>query len=309
MSSAGLATWPSQWALVVFGVRRPVTRAVYVGAGVILLALKYALETALVYGSLDRWLAPAEFLSPFFGQRATVLAASPAAVAWGIVALHLPFLWIGLSMSARRAIDAGLKPWWGFLFILPWVQYAVIAVLSILPQKSIAAPRYMGSPFRTKPGTERERAPVPAHSTLFRLLRATLLGCGASLGMLALMLHWFPWQGSFGLLLDNWVLIPVPVGGFVAGAVATRTRALEAEGRQDRFPALRWGCGLLLASPVCVLIAAGVPTDLGIGIAYLFALIMLVGPSCAVLGMALDRRDLDTSEEGVKSPSTFEDPQ
>src|SRR2546429_3054376 len=38
--------------------------------------------------------------------------------------------WIGVSMTLRRAADAGRSPWWGLLFFVPVVNYAVMAWLA-----------------------------------------------------------------------------------------------------------------------------------------------------------------------------------
>jgi uncharacterized membrane protein YhaH (DUF805 family) len=46
-----------------------------------------------------------------------------------VIGLALPFVWIGISMSVRRAVDAGLPPLLGFLFLIPGVQWALIAGL------------------------------------------------------------------------------------------------------------------------------------------------------------------------------------
>jgi uncharacterized membrane protein YhaH (DUF805 family) len=289
--------------LTIFGVRRPVTRPVYVGAGAVLLLLKFALETALVHGSLGRSLTVAEFLTPFYVHRATVLAALPGGVAWGLVALHLPFLWIGLSMSARRAVDAGLKPWWGFLFILPWVQYALIAALSILPHKSPKLVRTGAqSPFRTNPHPAEHRSLVPSHATLFRLLRATFLGCAVSLGMLAIMLEWTP---------NHWILAPLPAGAFVAGAVATRTRAPHEPRRPTPLRTLAYGVALVSLFPFFIWIGNGLPRNMGV--ATLFPLVFVfiapsvlyglflsgwsVGTTAGLIGAELDRHDLDGTDQ------------
>ena len=45
----------------------------------------------------------------------------------------LPFVWIGVTMSVRRAEDAGVSPWWVVAFFLPGLNYLLMAVLAMLP--------------------------------------------------------------------------------------------------------------------------------------------------------------------------------
>jgi len=47
---------------------------------------------------------------------------------WGI-----PFMWVGATMSVRRAADAGISPWWGLLFLVPYVRVALMLLLCFLP--------------------------------------------------------------------------------------------------------------------------------------------------------------------------------
>lgn len=53
---------------------------------------------------------------------------APAIVLWS-----LPFIWIGVSMSIRRAADAGLSPWFGLVFFVPGFNYLLMIVLAMAP--------------------------------------------------------------------------------------------------------------------------------------------------------------------------------
>ena len=50
-----------------------------------------------------------------------------------IVLWSLPFLWIGLGMTLRRAADAGLSPWFGILFFIPFINFIFMIILFLLP--------------------------------------------------------------------------------------------------------------------------------------------------------------------------------
>ena len=58
------------------------------------------------------------------------LRPAPEMLLWGMAAYALPFAWIGLSMSVRRAANAGLSPWVGVGFLLPVINWITILVLS-----------------------------------------------------------------------------------------------------------------------------------------------------------------------------------
>lgn len=117
-----------------FGSSERVTRLDYVVSGVLLMALKYALDALAIYLSSGQILMPIDFMSPLFATRDRLLGGSAGIgtlLTMGLWALL--FLWIGASMSVRRAIDAGLTPWIGLLFVFPFLNLLVIALLSFVP--------------------------------------------------------------------------------------------------------------------------------------------------------------------------------
>jgi hypothetical protein len=59
---------------------------------------------------------------------------SPVLAVW-----TLPFLWIGITLTVRRAVSAGRSPWWSFLFFVPYANYLLILVLAILPPVPVLA--------------------------------------------------------------------------------------------------------------------------------------------------------------------------
>lgn len=46
----------------------------------------------------------------------------------------LPFLWIGVGLSLRRAADAGRSPWLALLFFVPYVKFLLIVWLCLQPR-------------------------------------------------------------------------------------------------------------------------------------------------------------------------------
>jgi len=129
-----------------FGFSRSVNRSVYLSHGVGLMALKYGVDSVFMYlGTPGKFLNPIEYLHPSLSYRLSSLVVNstqpelePAMSQWWVYASiiwAIPFIWIGLSMSARRARDAGWSLWFGLLFLLPLINLMVIIALSIAPSQ------------------------------------------------------------------------------------------------------------------------------------------------------------------------------
>jgi len=103
-----------------FGFSTRVTRREYAFVGFALTILKVAIDAALMTLWLGGRLSfPLHYLAPlqaFFGTMA-----SQGVVWWQFLLFlwTLPFLWIGVSMTVRRAVDAGGSPWLGILSSFP----------------------------------------------------------------------------------------------------------------------------------------------------------------------------------------------
>lgn len=166
-----------------FGLEAPVSRRAYVASGVSLMALKYALEAALVYLGTGGFWSPFEFLNPILTLRVRDFQTAPEWLLPVLALLTLPFLWIGVSMSVRRAVDAGLSAWLGASFMLPVLNYLAMIVLAALPSK-------LGSTWRPVPTTPYREAsqeglpPVAIESEL----RSALLGVAGAVGVALAML-------------------------------------------------------------------------------------------------------------------------
>ena len=116
-----------------FSLTERVDRRRYFIHGAALMALKYAVDAVVVRLVVGTWWSPLDYVSPVWSQRQAALAGSPT---WlmGVMALWtLPFLWIGVSMTLRRAVDAGLSGWLCLLFFVPYLNYLLMLVLSLVP--------------------------------------------------------------------------------------------------------------------------------------------------------------------------------
>lgn len=118
-----------------FSLSGTVGRRAYWLSGLGLLALKYAGDAAIVWSADQHVLTPLEFLSPLFTSRDRLLGHGNQTLLALMVVWALPFLWIGVSMSTRRAADAGRSPWLGTLFVLPLFNLITIVALGLLPSR------------------------------------------------------------------------------------------------------------------------------------------------------------------------------
>jgi uncharacterized membrane protein YhaH (DUF805 family) len=118
------------------GVSRPVGPVMYAASGFGLMALKYGVEAALFWVFADTFLTPWDFVNPLLSAREQILKPGPAWLGWALYAWTLPFLWISVSMSIRRAADAGLSPWVGFLVLVPLFNLSFMLVLCFVPSRA-----------------------------------------------------------------------------------------------------------------------------------------------------------------------------
>jgi hypothetical protein len=95
--------------------------------------LKYTVDASVVWAFAGRWWSPLGYLNPVWTVRQQLLRDAPDWLAPALVAWTLPFLWIGVSMTLRRAVDAGRSPWWCLLFFVPLINYATMLWLAAQP--------------------------------------------------------------------------------------------------------------------------------------------------------------------------------
>ncbi len=123
-----------------FGFTRRVDRRTYLLHGAGLMLGKYLVDAALVYGLTGTRWTPLEYLHPAMTVRSQALAGAPDWLGPALILLALPFLWIGISMSLRRCLDAGLRPALALVFFVPVANYALMAALALVPSRPGAAP-------------------------------------------------------------------------------------------------------------------------------------------------------------------------
>jgi uncharacterized membrane protein YhaH (DUF805 family) len=175
-----------------FSLHAPVSRRAYAASGFVLMGFKYAVEALVIHGVTGKWLLPTDYLNPLLTARQSVLSSAD----WLLVPLvlwTLPFLWIGVSMTLRRLVDAGATPYVAFLYFVPAFNNVLMLTLCFLGSAPVAAPT---------------SAPVVDRTAQLRsaLLR-TAIGVGTALAMVGISVALF---GVYGTTL--FFTTPVVVG-------------------------------------------------------------------------------------------------
>ncbi len=159
-----------------------IDRGPYALIGVIGFALKHNLDRLVAsavfhrpWGIFNYWIPAGQAL------RITSLSRRDAEFFATLVALALPFIWIGVVLTVQRLRSIGLPVWLAVVFFLPVINLLFFLVLSILPaqQKSVPQP-----PVRAKvtgPFLGRLIPDNPVGSAAVAVLLIGLLGAGATL--------------------------------------------------------------------------------------------------------------------------------
>lgn len=235
---------------LLFGVKARVGRREYLWAGVVLMGLKYALDVAIIHAATGHVWTPLEYLSPAMTTRTAILGEGNTWALVALLVLALPFLWVGLSMSLRRAVDAGVSPALALLFLVPGMNYLLMLTLAALPTASAAAQAAPAA--KLEPGG-------PLVTALLGVAVGVALALGVTLFSTLVL-------GEYGLML--FFVTPALVGasvGFIynrgedAGALATMMVGLLA--------VLVAGMAMLLFAiegMICLLMAAPLAAPMAI---------------------------------------------
>ena len=179
----------------------PISRSRYLGVGLGLMILKYTGETLIHAHYTNTFLHPLSFLFPSLNLRERFLDSSNQvfALPWGYYLLTilwtLPFLWIGLTYSIRRALDANFSPWFAMGFLIPFWNFVVMSVLVLMPSVTV----------ESQPQESKER--LRAVHTVDALVRSLLLNVILFLPIIAITAFV---SKSYGSLL--YLVFPILAG-------------------------------------------------------------------------------------------------
>lgn len=125
-----------------FRLDAPLGRRAYLAWGFGLLVLKYAVDALAYFLVLGAWWNPTDYLHPVYSSRMALAPPAsdlPAGFTVFLLLWGLGFACVAVALSARRARDAGLSPWWGLFLFVPLVKYPVILMLAVLPTIEVVA--------------------------------------------------------------------------------------------------------------------------------------------------------------------------
>jgi hypothetical protein len=256
-----------------FSLREPVSRAAYLAGGVVFMLLKFGIERAIFSAWVGRELGLIAFLSPFFVHRAELLRGAPDGATWTMIGLAMPFLWIGVSMSARRALDAGLPPMLGFLFLIPGVNYLLMLALSLVPTRRPADRQPAEGAYRPAPDQVALPVEMPKEgaSNALRATRAILAAAGIGFGMFGFSVYVLKSYGSALFVATPFVMGMVAALSYRGAQVTAPPDPVGPAGGPPASPRPRIAVGCAWASVALV----------GVG------LLFMAQEGLACLGMAL----------------------
>jgi len=133
------ASRPIQILRLWFGVTQRVDRKSYTLTGFGLMLVKYAVEAVICQSATGQLFTPLDFLNPHTSGRRALLGVGHEWIGWFMFLWSLPFLWIAVSMSVRRAIDTGASPWTGLLVLIPIINLIVMISLCFMASASNTA--------------------------------------------------------------------------------------------------------------------------------------------------------------------------
>ena len=87
------------------------------------MVFKYAVDATVIGLVTGQVWTPLDYLVPSLFLREPKLKAMPFGLMVALGLWSLPFVWIGVSMTLRRLLDAGRSPWLALLFFVPPANY------------------------------------------------------------------------------------------------------------------------------------------------------------------------------------------
>lgn len=120
-----------QWFRRIWDFSRPIDQQYYLRAGVLFAVVKYLAEALYIQVRTGIFFSPWDFLNPIFLMRYAKIA-NQMDFRYDLPLLvlgSLPFLALGVTLSIRRAIDAGKNAWIALLFLVPILNHALILYL------------------------------------------------------------------------------------------------------------------------------------------------------------------------------------
>jgi len=121
-------------------------RRTYALVGVIGFALKHNLDRFLATVVFHRPWSPFNYWVPIGDvARITQVPENEAVFLAAMLALALPFIWVGVVLTQKRLRSAALPPWLVGLFFIPFLNLVFFIVLSLIPEREAGAHPHSGT--------------------------------------------------------------------------------------------------------------------------------------------------------------------
>ncbi len=216
-----------------------IDRGPYALIGVVGFAFKHNLDRLIAtaffhrpWGIFNYWIPPARVV------RFSSLPPADAAFLITMLALALPFIWVGVALTLRRLRSAGLPLWLVAVFFLPFVNLLFFLILSILParegaRQSLSAGRsdFLGRIIPDHPVGSTAMAlllalPLGLIGTIFSVWGVNIYGWGLFValpfcqGFASVLLHGYHRPRSFSsCMLVAWTSVILTGAALVAFAI------------------------------------------------------------------------------------------
>jgi len=177
----------------------------YAIAGCSAFVLKYFLDKFVAFAVFGRsWFLWSYWQPLGPDARLNAIPSDTRAFAGTLLALSLPFIWLGVTLTVQRLRDAGKPLWLVVLFFVPVINLLFFILLCVMGSHSVA--------------TQREAAPWPETRMLDRWIPRGALGAAAvSIGMTIAIGSMFTVLGTEVLKSYGWglfVALPFCLGLF-----------------------------------------------------------------------------------------------
>ncbi len=124
-----------------------IDRGTYALIGVLGIALKHNLDRMVATGFFHRPWTPFSYWVPVRDvTRITKIHGEEAGFLATMVALALPFIWIGVTLTIKRLRSAGLSPRLVWLFFVPFVNLLFFLILCLVPESGRLKPEVRAAP-------------------------------------------------------------------------------------------------------------------------------------------------------------------
>lgn len=209
------------WLPNLFGLQNPVPQRMYAVTGFGLVTVKYSVEAAILGTLTGQIYTPFDFVNPMLAGRERFTAQGPLWLGMGWVLWTLPFLWIAVSMSVRRAAYLGFSPWCGLIVLVPTVNIPAMFALALIPdpeRETEESKKVCGMP-REEQDRQLDRS--QSRSGVMAAIAGLSVGVAFMLGMVTVSVFLFESYGT--AIFFGTPIITGAVAAFVFNTPAPRT--------------------------------------------------------------------------------------